>query len=59
MWVAQQLLEAFPFDLAPKYLIVDRAKNFGEEVCIMPTRLRFAIPETLDNKNDASWITEA
>jgi hypothetical protein len=31
-WVSQQLLEAFPFDSTPSYLIFDRAANFSEEV---------------------------
>jgi len=31
-WISQQLRETFPYDSAPKYLIFDRAKNFGEEV---------------------------
>jgi hypothetical protein len=31
-WVSQQLRETFPYDVAPKYLIFDRATNFGEEV---------------------------
>jgi putative transposase len=31
-WVVQQLREAFPYDSAPKYLIFDRAKNFGDDV---------------------------
>ena len=31
-WVSQQLREAFPYDATPKYLILDRATNFSEEV---------------------------
>ncbi len=31
-WVIQQLREAFPFDSAPKYLILDRGAHFNEEV---------------------------
>jgi len=31
-WVAQQLREAFPFDSAPKYLILDREHTFHGEV---------------------------
>jgi transposase InsO family protein len=30
-WTAQQVIEAFPFDEAPKYLIRDRDKIYGEE----------------------------
>jgi transposase InsO family protein len=31
-WVVQQLREAFPYDSAPKYLILDRGSNFNAEV---------------------------
>lgn len=31
-WVMQQLLEAFPCESAPKYLVFDRATNFNDEV---------------------------
>jgi len=31
-WVAQQLREAFPFDSAPRYLILDRERTFHGEV---------------------------
>jgi putative transposase len=31
-WVAQQLREAFPYDSAPKYLIMDREHTFNGEV---------------------------
>jgi len=31
-WVLQQLREAFPYDSSPKYLVFDRAANFGGEV---------------------------
>jgi transposase InsO family protein len=30
-WTAQQILEAFPFDTAPKYLLRDRDRIYGEE----------------------------
>src|SRR5262249_17276121 len=30
-WTAQQILEAFPFDSAPKYLLRDRDKIYGQE----------------------------
>ena len=50
-WVAQQLREAFPYDSAPKYLVFDRAKNFGGEVSnsitsmgITPKRISFRSP---------------
>ena len=31
-WVIQQLREAFPFDMAPKYLIFDRDSIFDKDV---------------------------
>ena len=31
-WTAQQLLEAFPFDTAPRYLVRDRDAVYGEKV---------------------------
>ena len=31
-WVVQQLRESFPEDTAPKYLILDRDKKFGNEI---------------------------
>jgi transposase InsO family protein len=50
-WVVQQLREAFPYDLAPKYLIFDRGANFNEEVIdtvksfgIQSTRTSFRSP---------------
>jgi putative transposase len=30
-WVAHQLLEAFPWDSAPRYLLRDRDGNYGEK----------------------------
>jgi hypothetical protein len=30
-WVSQQLREAFPYDSAPKFLILDREHSSGEE----------------------------
>ena len=30
-WTAQQMLEAFPFDTAPKYLLRDRDRIYGTE----------------------------
>ena len=29
-WTAQQMLEAFPFDTAPKYLLRDRDRIYGQ-----------------------------
>src|SRR5437899_12645287 len=38
-WTARQILEAFPFDLAPKYLLRDRDRIYGhafrEQVVVM------------------------
>jgi transposase InsO family protein len=51
VWVSQQLREAFPYDPTAKYLIFDRATNFGEEVVstiksfgIEPKRTSFRSP---------------
>jgi transposase InsO family protein len=51
VWVIQQLREAFPYDLAPKYLIFDRGANFNGEVVdtiknfgIQPKRTSFRSP---------------
>ena len=30
-WTAQQMLEAFPFDTAPRYLLQDRDRIYGQE----------------------------
>lgn len=32
MWIVQQLREAFPFDSAPRFLILDRDAQYGLEV---------------------------
>ena len=32
-WVARQLLEAFPWDSAPRYLLRDRDGSYGEKFC--------------------------
>jgi putative transposase len=51
VWVSLQLREAFPYDKAPRYLIFDRATNFGEEAVstiksfgIEPKRTSFCSP---------------
>src|SRR5262249_58764837 len=31
-WTAQQMLEAFPFDTAPKYLLRDRDRIYGQKL---------------------------
>ncbi len=50
-WVAQQVREAFPFDTAPKYLILDRDSVFSAEVVhvvkamgMAPTRTSYRAP---------------
>ena len=50
-WVVQQLREAFPYDAAPAYLILDRGSNFNNEVIdnmkcfgITPKRTSFRSP---------------
>jgi len=50
-WVSQQLREAFPDNVAPKYLIFDRGSQFNEEVVdtirsmnIVPKRTSFRSP---------------
>ena len=50
-WASQQLREAFPYDCAPKYLILDRASNFDGDVRdtiksfgIQPKRTSFSSP---------------
>ncbi len=32
-WTAQQIVEAFPFDTAPRYLLRDRDSIYGEQFC--------------------------
>jgi transposase InsO family protein len=50
-WTSQQLREAFPYDCAPKCLILDRASNFDGEVIdtiksfsVQPKRTSFRSP---------------
>jgi putative transposase len=50
-WVIQQLREAFPYDSAPSYLILDRGAQFNSEVIetmkyfgIQPKRTSFRSP---------------
>ena len=44
-WTAQQLLQAFPWDTAPRYLLRDRDGNYGE--VFRETALRLGIKEVL------------
>ena len=50
-WIIQQLREAFPYDMAPRYLIFDRDDKFGQLVVtamksmgIKPSRTTFRSP---------------
>jgi len=50
-WVIQQLREAFPFEVAPRYLLMDRDSIFSAEVCrvlrhmeVRPVRTSFRSP---------------
>lgn len=50
-WVSQQLRETFPYESAPRYLILDRGTNFNLEVIntvrssgIQPKRTSFRSP---------------
>jgi putative transposase len=50
-WVTQQLREAFPFAVAPRYLLMDRDSIFSAEVCrvlrlleVRPVRTSFQSP---------------
>jgi putative transposase len=36
-WTAQQILEAFPFDTAPRYLLRDRDRIYGQEFRFRPS----------------------
>jgi len=45
-WVVQQLREAFPEDSAPKYLILDRDKKFGNDVTEMLKSMEIRIKRT-------------
>jgi len=41
-WVAQQLREAFPFELGPRFLIFDRDSKYGTEIPAMIRSLRIS-----------------
>jgi putative transposase len=42
LWVVQQLREAFPFELAPRFLIFDRDAKFGLEVPVAARSLKMS-----------------
>src|SRR5436309_8649267 len=49
-WTARQILEAFPFDLAPKYLLRDRDRIYGhafrEQVAVMQIKEVLGAPRS-------------
>ena len=63
-WVVQQLREAFPFDSAPRYLILDRDGKYGDVVPktlksfgIKPVRTSFKSP--WQNGVSERWVLSA
>jgi putative transposase len=50
-WVIQQLRNAFPFDSAPKYLIMDRDKIFSPRVKALLERQLGVMPKTTSYKS--------
>ena len=40
-WTAQQIVEAFPFDTAPRYLIRDRDSIYSSRFCSRVKSLRY------------------
>jgi hypothetical protein len=42
LWIVQQLREAFPFDSAPRFLILDRDAKYGLEVPAVVRSLRMS-----------------
>ena len=42
LWVVQQLREAFPFELAPRFLIFDRDAKYGLEVLVAVRSLKMS-----------------
>jgi len=69
-WTARQILEAFPFDLAPKYLLRDRDRIYGhafrEQVAVMQIKEVLGAPrspwqrayvERVIGSGENVWIT--
>jgi putative transposase len=52
VWVVQQLREAFPFDLAPRFLIFDRDAKHGHEV---PVAVRFLKMSPIRTSFKSPW----
>jgi putative transposase len=46
LWVVQQLREAFPFELAPRFLIFDRDAKYGLEVPVAVRSLKMSPVQT-------------
>jgi putative transposase len=40
LWTARQIIEAFPEDRAPRYLLRDRDQIYGEEFCTRVTGMQ-------------------
>src|SRR2546425_12119033 len=54
-WTARQLLEAFPWDNAPRYLLRDRDSIYGEKFC--ETAKWMGIREVLPAPRSPPWST--
>jgi len=52
MWIVQQLREAFPFELAPRFLIFDRDAKYGLEV---PTAVRSLRMSPVRTSFESPW----
>ena len=52
LWIVQQLREAFPFDLAPQFLIFDRDIKYGLEV---PTAVRSLKMRPVQTSFESPW----
>lgn len=52
LWVVQQLREAFPFDVAPWFLIFDRDRKYGVEV---PAAVRSLRIEAIQTSCQSPW----
>jgi putative transposase len=52
LWIVQQLREAFPFDLAPQFLIFDRDAKYGSEV---PTAVRSLKVHPVRTSFESPW----
>jgi putative transposase len=59
-WTAQQMLEAFPFDTAPKYLLRDRdriyAREFRDQVAVMNIHEVLGAPRSPWQRAYVEWV---